>query len=804
MYEHDAGLATTRLLIEPPVPATLSQGAAVLSLAARGWRVVPLHGVLGGGACSCAKGGSCRKPGKHPRIERWQEVATADTATVTAWWARWPGANFGVATGGGLLVLDVDPAHGGDGSLDALEKEHGPLPSTVACRTGGGGRHLYFRGPASCRNRVGFKPGLDVRADGGLVVAPPSRHASGRRYAWLAAPAVTPIAEMPPWLLDLVGPDAREGRGGADEGRALSAGELSQAEQRARAYLAKLDPAVEGRGGDKQTFKAACYLVVDFGLSPEQALPLLVEWNRTHCRPPWTEADLVHKLQEADRRPGERGRLLGWVPPPAAQAEAGPATAGPADVPFFGAVPDFVLADWWKARPQPPERRRGRPRGGAGLRWLVHLLIVVHQRNARVVIPDVLAGQVVWGADRAGWPSHWRRQIAVWLCGPPGEGEKAPAFSVGPCPVGCPLHGRGDAGHRHLTVPITNLCGEAGATVDDSFLGTLGAYSYRDGDQDRYDFTKLHISPDECLTQDEVAAFEKWVNDYWKYGRFWATYLPAWLFGPACLSPGPLRIVKALTRELTRTTGQSARPDRAFLYRGGQPSAPDGLNSLAAPPWLEKGVPYVAFNGNGGGQRRHLRGRGYRLAARMRQAGYVPPEAADVQGDQDRSCRAEADPALTGAYLADLDELAAFLGLVVGGWDEDHSRWYDLAEMIALAENERGRRRLGRLRLRVYAGADYLADWRAFFARRLGFSHIPGGRDEGAADSQAAGAGRLATAEDLHLLMHRAGVSDRELAERVGVTRQRINALRTGRRRMTPRVADRLRDALVPRPPQVG
>jgi len=77
------------------------------------------------------------------------KVATSDTASITKWWDKWPDANIGFACGNGtqIIVLDVDPGHGGADSLLALEQEYGTLPDTVESITGGGGRHLVFRIP---------------------------------------------------------------------------------------------------------------------------------------------------------------------------------------------------------------------------------------------------------------------------------------------------------------------------------------------------------------------------------------------------------------------------------------------------------------------------------------------------------------------------------------------------------------------------------------------------------------------------------------------------------------------------------
>ena len=76
-----------------------------------------------------------------------------------------------------------------------------------------------------------------------------------------------------------------------------------------RAYLAKLPLAVSGAGGHPATFRAACECV-RFGLSDADAMALLREWNGTHCKPPWTEKELAHKLNDAPRKAGGESRRL--------------------------------------------------------------------------------------------------------------------------------------------------------------------------------------------------------------------------------------------------------------------------------------------------------------------------------------------------------------------------------------------------------------------------------------------------------------------------------------------------------------
>ena len=83
------------------------------------------------------------------------------------------------------FVLDIDARNGGDDSLDTLIHKHGRMPDTLEAVTGSRGRHFYFKHPGvPVTNSVGLLPGIDVRGDGGLVVAPPSIHVSGQQYFW--------------------------------------------------------------------------------------------------------------------------------------------------------------------------------------------------------------------------------------------------------------------------------------------------------------------------------------------------------------------------------------------------------------------------------------------------------------------------------------------------------------------------------------------------------------------------------------------------------------------------------------------
>lgn len=171
----------------------MSLGASAMRCAKKGWPVFPLNG-------------------KIPMIAHGLNAASTDPTQIREWWTRWPDANIGLCTGAaaGIWVLDLDnkPDKNGIASIDALESEHGVTPPTLTIRTGSGGFHAYFAAPTDreVRNRTAVRPGIDVRGDGGYVVAPPSIHpGTGLPYAVVESRRV-PIIEAPAWLLDLVAP----------------------------------------------------------------------------------------------------------------------------------------------------------------------------------------------------------------------------------------------------------------------------------------------------------------------------------------------------------------------------------------------------------------------------------------------------------------------------------------------------------------------------------------------------------------------------------------------------------------------
>lgn len=141
-------------------------------------------------------------------IVKWADVATTEENMLVGWWDTMPEANIAIACGkrSGIIVLDVDAGHGGYESLTVLFEKYGPLPTTPVSKTGSGGEHIFFKHPGiEIRNSAGkLGKGLDIRGDGGYVVAPPSIHPNGNAYQWEVRPSETPLADMPEWMIELL------------------------------------------------------------------------------------------------------------------------------------------------------------------------------------------------------------------------------------------------------------------------------------------------------------------------------------------------------------------------------------------------------------------------------------------------------------------------------------------------------------------------------------------------------------------------------------------------------------------------
>ena len=245
-----------------------------LDYATRGWAVLPVHTVVHG-ECTCGRT-KCSTPGKHPRVSWRDYLETAPSiAQVRAWFGdEFYGSNLGLVTGrvSGLVVVDCDGPEGID-SAESLE-----LPRfTLTARTGGGGLHRMYRlADSVVPSKRGALKKVDIKAEGGFVVLPPSLHASGRRYRWrywiravpcdlgvLAQPERSGDPNEPAWFSELL-------EGVAEGERSVAASRLV------------------GR-----------YL--NLGLSADEVWMLLENWN-TRNTPPLSQTDLRGTLRSLLRK----------------------------------------------------------------------------------------------------------------------------------------------------------------------------------------------------------------------------------------------------------------------------------------------------------------------------------------------------------------------------------------------------------------------------------------------------------------------------------------------------------------------
>lgn len=182
---------------------------AALGYAARGWPVVPIYipDPAAPRGCSCGKA-DCPSPAKHPTPEHGLKQASTNRRQLESWAATQPHAGIAIRTGAisAMIVVDIDPRHGGIASFAALQARYGALPDTLTGRTGSGGYHYVYAYPGgNVANSVGqLAIGVDVRGDGGYIVAPPSRHISGGVYAW--ANDLEPAALPSAWVALLIRP----------------------------------------------------------------------------------------------------------------------------------------------------------------------------------------------------------------------------------------------------------------------------------------------------------------------------------------------------------------------------------------------------------------------------------------------------------------------------------------------------------------------------------------------------------------------------------------------------------------------
>lgn len=261
---------------------------AALEYAARGFAVIPVAAHA-----------------KKPLNENGSRKPSRDPEVIRGWWQRWPDANVGIVTGepsGGLVVIDidVDEDKGKDGfaAIVAWQQEHGNFPGTVTARTGRGGWHLYYRSNKLYKNGQNANLSIDLRGDGGYIVAPPSVHANGKRYEWTYSPMDYEAAKVDSVVESFITETF-------DQGAKPSTNPQGIAAPRQEHFA--LPEVIEEGGRDTTLFKYGSSLRSK-GNSDFEVRAMLEACNRARCKPPLSATDIdriwrsVCKYEQGQKR----------------------------------------------------------------------------------------------------------------------------------------------------------------------------------------------------------------------------------------------------------------------------------------------------------------------------------------------------------------------------------------------------------------------------------------------------------------------------------------------------------------------
>lgn len=255
--------------------------AAALDARAKGIAAIPCH------------------PGTKVPMVRWKpyQAELPSPETLRAWFADVRTNVAVVCTG--LVIFDVDQGHHAAHHADLVARvlrECGDTPHKIKTPHG---LHLGYRARSgvALQNKIDVKGmDIDIKTSGGLEMIPPSRTEEGE-YTWLGS-GLRRVADLPVAKIGWTRERTRRLM------KPLPVDDSVSAVRRARAYIARIEGAISGQRGHDRTMRVAGVLIQKFGLTIEQAWPLLLEWNG-QCEPPWSERELLHKLQDAEKNRGK-------------------------------------------------------------------------------------------------------------------------------------------------------------------------------------------------------------------------------------------------------------------------------------------------------------------------------------------------------------------------------------------------------------------------------------------------------------------------------------------------------------------
>jgi len=302
---------------------------------------------------------------KAPLIKDWPSRATTDGAAIRQWWSRHPDANVGIATGpSGLVVVDVDVKDGALGveSWRDILQEHGQaLGETLTAETPTGGLHVIYRANGlAVRSSAGtLGPGLDVRADGGYILAPPSVHPNGQTYEWALGCSPDDVDPIP-----LPSPLAQ----------------LLTRSRRPASWAEPFEPILKGRRNDTLTSLAGSMRRI--GMTADAIFAALRITNQERCRPPLSTCEVAKIARSVARYPPSSASTL----PPTIGGSMGSKVGGP---PLRGVKASEV--------------RSAGVTGGGALEYLPFL---------------AMDGYIVkgWSHLVAGYPKSGKTELAARLC----------------------------------------------------------------------------------------------------------------------------------------------------------------------------------------------------------------------------------------------------------------------------------------------------------------------------------------------------------------------------------------------------
>lgn len=202
--------------------------------------------------------------------------ATDDISQVTKWWSDNPFCNIGCATGNGIAVIDIDVGVDNNGvkkygedSIKQWQQENGQLPDTITAISGKGGRHLYYRTGDKCSSKAGVIPNVDIRADGGYIVLPPSMHPNGNRYRWDNGFDIAEIANANDNVYKLIGKSNTKSTHNRISDNIIPEGSRNDT-------LYRMGCSMQGRGVDDDViYKKLCNI------------------NNSQCKPPLEDNELL-------------------------------------------------------------------------------------------------------------------------------------------------------------------------------------------------------------------------------------------------------------------------------------------------------------------------------------------------------------------------------------------------------------------------------------------------------------------------------------------------------------------------------